>query len=208
MVTRQATRLYRDDQGVYRWVYYLDMYKNFSILRTLLKALGIGVGLVGAIIWAYMIRSGFRTFSLTSSILFTVIMAAVILAIAVGSYFLVAFIYGGTYVAMFAMDDRKISMYQPADQADKNRMIGLASAAAGAATGNWGLTAAGVNTGGSLVAETEYDDIRSLKIIPALGEIRVHSFLTWYTVYVNPEDMALIAEYLRSRCGKARITER
>ena len=67
MVTRQATRLYRDDQGVYRWVYYLDMYKNFSILRTLLKALGIGVGLVGAIIWAYMIRSGFRTFSLTSS---------------------------------------------------------------------------------------------------------------------------------------------
>ena len=192
MVTRQATRLYRDDQGVYRWVYYLDMYKNFSILRTLLKALGIGVGLVGAIIWAYMIRSGFRTFSLTSSILFTVIMAAVILAIAVGSYFLVAFLYGGTYVAMFAMDDRKISMYQPA----------------GAATGNWGLTAAGVNTGGSLVAETEYDDIRSLKIIPALGEIRVHSFLTWYTVYVNPEDMALVAEYLRSRCGKARITER
>ena len=44
MVTRQATRLYRDDQGVYRWVYYLDMYKNFSILRTLLKALGIGPG--------------------------------------------------------------------------------------------------------------------------------------------------------------------
>ena len=182
MVTRQATRLYRDDQGVYRWVYYLDMYKNFSILRTLLKALGIGVGLVGAIIWAYMIRSGFRTFSLTSSILFTVIMAAVILAIAVGSYFLVAFLYGGTYVAMFAMDDRKISMYQPSDQADKNRMIGMFSAAAGAATGNWGLTAA--------------------------GEIRVHSFLTWYTVYVNPEDMALVAEYLRSRCGKARITER
>ena len=31
----EATRLYKDDQGAFHWVYCLPMYKNLSILRTI-----------------------------------------------------------------------------------------------------------------------------------------------------------------------------
>lgn len=208
METRQATRLYRDDQGVYHWAYYLNMYKNFSILRMILKAMGIGMLVIGAIIGGALISSGSRAFGAAETIGFIVITVLIILAIVVGCYFLVALIYGGMYISYFVMDDQKISHYQPSDQADKERLIGLVSAAGGAATGNWGLTAAAMTAGGRLVVEMKFDDIRSMTIVPSQGEIRLHSFLTWNTIYVNQEDFAIVAEYLRSKCVRAVIREK
>ena len=208
METRQASRLYRDDQGVYHWAYYLNMYKNFSMLRMILKAMGIGMFVIGAIIVGALINSGSRAFSTAEIIGFIIITVAIILAIVVGCYFLVAFIYGGMYISYFVMDDQKISHYQPTEQADKARLIALFSAAGGAATGNWGLTAASMTAGGNLIVEMKFDDIRSMTIVPSQGEIRVHSFLTWNTIYVNQEDFGIVSEYLRSKCVKARIRER
>ena len=208
MDTRQASRLYRDDQGVYHWAYYLNMYKNFSILRMIMKAMGIGMFVIGAIIVGALISSGSRAFSTAEIIGFIVIIVVIILAIVVGCYFLVALIYGGMYIFYFVMDDQKISHYQPTEQAEKARLIGLFSAAGGAATGNWGLTAASMTAGGRLIVEMKFDEIRSMTIVPSLGEIRVHSFLTWNTIYVNQEDFAFIAEDLRSKCVRARISEK
>ena len=208
MDTRQASRLYRDDQGVYHWAYYLNMYKNFSILRMILKAMGIGMFVIGAIIVGALISSGSRAFSTAEIIGSIVIIVVIILAIVVGCYFLVALIYGGMYISYFVMDDQKISHYQPTEQAEKARLIGLFSAAGGAATGNWGLTAASMTAGGRLIVEMKFDEIRSMTIVPSLGEIRVHSFLTWNTIYVNQEDFAFVAEYLRSKCVRARISEK
>ena len=208
METRQASRLYRDDQGVYHWAYYLNMYKNFSMLRMILKAMGIGMFVIDAIIVGALISSGSRAFSTAEIIGFIIITVAIILAIVVGCYFLVAFIYGGMYISYFVMDDQKISHYQPTEQADKARLIALFSAAGGAATGNWGLTAASMTAGGNLIVEMKFDDIRSMTIVPSQGEIRVHSFLTWNTIYVNQEDFGIVSEYLRSKCVKARIRER
>ena len=208
MDTRQATRLYRDDQGVYHWAYYLNMYKNFSILRMILKAMGIGMLVIGAIIAGALISSGSRAFSPAETIGFIVIIVVIILAIVVGCYFLVALIYGGVYISYFVMDDQKISHYQPTDQADKARLIGLVSAVGGAATGNWGLTAASMTAGGRLIVEMKFDEIRSMTIVPSLGEIRLHSFLTWNTIYVNQEDFTIVSEYLKSKCVKARISEK
>ncbi|MDO5132855.1 MAG: hypothetical protein Q4D81_07720 [Eubacteriales bacterium] len=209
MEERAITRLMRDDEGVYHWVYRLPMFKNFSILKTVLKAMGIGLLITYALILLLVTDGGTNRpdgLGMLIGILALVFVAVVIIAFA--CYFGVAALYGGYYVAVYNMDDRKISMLQPADQADRNKLIAMFSAAAGALGGNWGLVAASTGITGTLVAESEFSKIRSLKIIPGLGEIRVHAFLTWYTVYVNPEDFGLVAEYMESRSINAKVVHK
>lgn len=205
METREATRLFKDEQGIYHWVYRLPMFRNFSILRTLLKAMMLCFVVVLAIPAGILIQNHFQMDNLWLAFGIPALVCVVVLIITILCYFLVAYIYGGYYVAIYSMDEEKIAQYQPRDQAEKSKMIGLFSAAAGALDGNWGLVAAGVGMTGALVVETPFVKIRSLKIFPQLNEIRVHSFLTWYTIYVCPEDFQLVAEYMESRSVNARI---
>lgn len=206
MENRQITRLYRNDEDVYHWVYNLPMFKNFSILFTVLKAMGIGMLITFAIILLILVKDGTPAADVRNLAGILALVWVIVQAVSFVCYLLVAALYGGTYVAMYVMDDKRIAQYQPADQADRERMIGTFSAAAGALGGNRGLMAGGLSIGGNLVVETPFKEIRSLKILPALNEIRVHSFLTWYTVYVNPEDFEYVAEFMESRSVNAKIT--
>lgn len=205
METRETTRLFKDDRGVYHWVYRLPMFRNFSILRTILKAMMLCFLVVLAIPAYILIKNDFHLDDMWLAFGIPALVCVIVLIIAVLCYFLVAWIYGGYYVGIYAMDEEKIAVYQPRDQAEKNQIIGLFSAAAGALDGNWGLVAVGVGLGGALVVETPFAKIRSLKIFPHLNEIRIHSFLTWYTIYVCSEDFELVAEYMESRSVNARI---
>ena len=133
---------------------------------------------------------------------------AITILITIGCYYLVALIYGGYYVAIYKMNEKRIAQYQPSDQAQKNRAIGLFTAMAGIATGSAGTMAAGFILHGRTIVETNFDSIKSLTFVPSLGEIRVHSFLSWYTVYVSQEDYEFVKEYMRSRSTRARIKEK
>ena len=184
------------------------MFRNYSILWLILKA--VGVCTVGLSVLMGLILSGGRNIReslLAAGIIFGAV-GVIGVVITIVCYFLVAAIYGGCYVAIFSMDEKTIAQFQPVGQAAKNRAIGVFTAMAGAVSGNLALAAASLTTGSRLVVETPFTDIRSLKIIRQKGEIRVHSFLTWYTVYVNPEDFSLIEEHITSRSVNARITYR
>ena len=203
-----TSRLFRDDSGAWNWVYRIPMFRNYSILWLILKA--VGVCTVGLSVLMGLILSGGRNIReslLAAGIIFGAV-GVIGVVITIVCYFLVAAIYGGCYVAIFSMDEKTIAQFQPVGQAAKNRAIGVFTAMAGAVSGNLALAAASLTTGSRLVVETPFTDIRSLKIIRQKGEIRVHSFLTWYTVYVNPEDYSLIEEHITSRSVNARITYR
>ena len=206
MENRDTSRLFRDEQGTWHWVYRLHMFKNLSMLRTVLKAIGICYLAIAVIMIALLHSSGAGAGGMKMMITVLVLVGVAVLGISVGSYYLVAWFYGGDYVAVYTMDEQSIAQYQPADQADKGKAIGLLSAVAGTISGNAGLIVTGFLAGARLVVRTEFTKIRSLKVLRSLGEIRVHAFLTWYTVYVNPEDFDLVAEHITSRSVNARIT--
>lgn len=207
MDTRETTRLFKDEQGDYSWVYRLDMYKNYSILKMILKAMGICLAVVFGIIIAILLPDiGRYDPKLTFGV--PLLVFAITILITIGCYYLVALIYGGYYVAIYKMNEKRIAQYQPSDQAQKNRAIGLFTAMAGIATGSAGTMAAGFILHGRTIVETNFDSIKSLTFVPSLGEIRVHSFLNWYTVYVSQEDYEFVKEYMRSRSTKARIKEK
>ena len=57
-----------------------------------------------------------------------------------------------------------------------------------------------------VIVSTKFKDVISLKCDRGHGEIRVHSFLTWYSVFVGIDDFDFVAEYLQTHCKKARIS--
>ena len=203
MENRDTSRLFRDEQGTWHWVYRLNMYKNLSMLWMVLKAIGICYLALTVIMTALIAGSSSNGLKMVLGIM--ALVAVAVLGISVGSYYLVALIYGGNYVAIYSMDEQSIAQYQPADQAGRNRAIGVFSAVAGGLTGNAGLVAAGLTTGSRLVVQVQFSKIRSLKVVRSRGEIRVHSFLNWFTVYVSPEDFDIVADHITGRSVNARI---
>ncbi|MBQ9155418.1 MAG: hypothetical protein IJ137_01410 [Eubacterium sp.] len=206
MNTRETTRVYKDEYGVYHWVYRLPMFRNFSILKTVLKAMGICFLIPVLILVCLCVKNQGTMEDFLEVFGILAIIAIAILIISVLSYLLVAALYGGNYVAIYTMDQQTITTAQPASQASRQAIIGLFTAATGVLGQNPGVYIAGLAGAARQVVQTSYKDIKSLKFIPEKGEIRIHSFLTWYTIYVTPDDFSLVAGYLEGQCLNAKIS--
>ncbi|MDO4804493.1 MAG: hypothetical protein Q4A32_06720 [Lachnospiraceae bacterium] len=199
-------RITRDENGIWHWIYRLPMFRDFSILRTVIKAMEAvyAVMFLFSIVIIYINGS-----TLSRSRGFILIMLGVgvlILLLSVVCYFGVAAIFGGYYIFVYTMDENALSVTQPVGQANKTKAIGMFAATAGTLNNNPGVTVAGLAAGGSQIAYTKFEDILSLKFDRKGGEIRIHSFMTWYSIYVHPEDFAFVEEFMTNRCTKARVT--
>ena len=208
MQERQISRVMRDENGTYHWVYSLPMLKNFTLLRTILKIVAVMYLAFTAIIAGIVWFSGVPDDNFKMGLGVIAIVGIVVMLIAVGSYFLSAAIFHGYYVCIYEMDQEMFIQRQPKDQAERSEAVSLAAAVAGVFTNNFLLAGAALTQGDETVVKKRFSDWRSLKIIPSRGEIKVHSFLTWFTIWVNKEDFPFVADYLSSRCVNARIVRK
>ena len=195
----------KDENGTYHWIYSSSMWNNYSMIRPVLLVFGVCFFLILALILVAFFQSGRDTGELTGILLIYLGIVLLVLLISVLSYVLVAALYGGKYVALYEMDSKGISHYQPTSQAEKEKAIGLFTAAAGLIGGNPGISIAGLTAGSRLVVQAEFAKVLSLKIIPDKEEIRVHSFMTWHTVHVYRENFDFVADYMTKYCTKAKI---
>ena len=195
----------KDENGTYRWIYSSSMWKNYSMIKPVLKVFVVCFLLILAVILFAFFQSGRDTGGLTGILILYMGIVLLILLISVLSYAFVAVLYGGKYVAFYEMDPEGISHYQPASQAEKEKAIGLFTAAAGLLGGNPGISIAGLTAGSRLVVRADFSKVLSLKIIPEKEEIRVHSFMTWHTVHVYRENFDFVADYMTKYCTKANI---
>ena len=111
--------------GIYRWVYELNLYTNPTIFFLVSKIfLGIGLGIFFFIQVLVMIEDGFQLDQLLDSI---VMLAAgfvgILVLVAVG-YLVYAFIMGGKYCVLFEMDERGVKHTQLPHQVKKRRSSG------------------------------------------------------------------------------------
>ena len=131
-----------NNEGKYVWSFDMDMYKNTSILKFVLKiVLGILAFLFLFLAFLAIKDQDWETFVWAGKIL--AICSLVIIAICYVSYWFVTKYFKGTYSWCYEMDEEGIRYWQPPEQAEKTRNIAKTSAAVGAMTGNLGLAAAG-----------------------------------------------------------------
>lgn len=187
------------EDGLYRWVYELNMFKSTAILGTVLKVLGISVGVV----WLFInILNGFKDFGQ-----FTLVMLAIFAGICVLgllAYGLVALMNGGKYCVLFEMDENEIAHIQLPAQFKKAQVAGWIAMLAGAIAGNPVATGAGILAASRNKLTSRFKDVRSIQPDPARHIIKVNGTLKANQVYVDDAGFDFVLNFLRSHCPNAR----
>ena len=184
--------------GIYRWVYELNMFKNTAILGTLFKIFGG----IAAAIWLLMnITDGFSNFLETTKIMLIIVVGMVVL---VGlSYLIVAAMNGGKYCVLFEMDETCLRHIQLPKQFKKAQVAGWIAMIAGAIAGNPTTTGAGILAASRNSLVSEFPKVRNIKAYPARNLIKVNAPFSNNQVYVDEANFQFVLDFIRSHCPKA-----
>ena len=186
--------------GKYRWMYPFDMLKNPVILFTVWKVLGMSFFIV------YMFSLIFTTIEngiviediigVTRGFLILFLVFAVIGIVA---YLIVAGQYGWRYMVIFEMDETGIIHRQMKQQFDKAKALGFLTVAAGIASGKLSTIGAGLNSATRDSLSTDFDKVKKVKLSKFRNTIYVNAPLSHNQVYVRPEDLDFVLNYISER---------
>ena len=194
----------RSEDGKYRWTYSLDMLRNPAILFTVLKIFGILfsipvlIAVIGAAVhgnWAGAWQDNIRIW---------LIVLAVFLAITLVSYLIVAWMYGGRYIAHFTMDENCIVHEQEPAQFKRAQKVGVLTALVGIAAKRPSTAGAGVLAASRSKSTSVFANVRRIKPRRAFNLIKVNQLLDRNQVYVPKEDFDFVLDFIRKHCPNAK----
>ena len=191
-----------DENGIYRWRHSVNLYRNPGILWLLYKVFG---GIFAGCMLFGLFLADFKV-SL-AGVMWASIGFVVMIAIVTLSYYVYALIQGGRYTWDFEMDEDGVNGVQVANEAKRNKVLGAAVAAMGAATGN--LTQMGV---GTMVAAgngwySKFATVSKVKPDRKHNTLNIHNGLFHNQVFVSDEDFEFVLDYITSRCPKLKKKE-
>ena len=191
------------NDGKYRWVYEFNMWRNPSILLTVLKIFAyiiLGFGVIDICFGLYQ-GNGLNSFIYTLQTL--LIMAAIFFVLTLMGYAVVAARYKGKYVVLFEMDENGILHRQMKDQVKKASALGFITSLAGIAAGNPTTIGAGLLAATKTSSYSTFSSVRSVKAYRCFHLIKVNEPFCKNQIYVD-EDFDFVCNYIRSRCPKAK----
>ena len=193
--------------GKYRWVYELNLYKNPAIIKEVARVMFISLVVVLALIFGFQMIDGIGTFA--EKLQFVVelagILIAILLVITILGYLLYSYMMGGTYCALFEMDENGVCNKAQEKHVKKAELIGAITVIAGLAGGRLGVVGTGMLASARTSMYTRFDDVKELEILPGHHLIRLNEKLSRNQVYAEEEDFAFVADYIRARCRNAKV---
>ena len=181
--------------GKYRWVYELNLYKNPAIIKEVGRVMFISLVIVLALISGFQIIDGIGTFA--ERLLFVAELAGVLIVILVVitilGYLLYSYMMGGTYCALFEMDENGVCNKAQEKHIKKAELISAITVIAGLAGGRLGVVGTGM-----LASARTY-------MYTSFNRIRLNGTLDRNQVYAEEEDFAFVADFIRARCRNAKV---
>ncbi len=203
---QQATRLVSPGvtlglDGVLRWVYELNMWKNPAILITVWKVLLLSALAPALLVAALAVfdGDGISAALATFGQIFGLV-AAVVTGLMLLAYPLVAIINGGRYCVIFEMDASGIKHIQMQSQFQRNQVLAAITVLAGAMSGSAQAMGAGVLAGARKSMYTAFRDVRSVRAIEKRHVIHLASKLAQNQVYAEPADFAFVLQQIAAHC--------
>lgn len=192
--------IYLCEDGKYRWVYELGLFKTPTIFFLVWKIFFfIMLGIFAFIFLISLGDVGFFPEGFLSWLKAFGIGLGVMSVVVFLGYALYAAMMGGKYIVIFEMDDNGVNHKQVPAQAKKAQRISKAAIVAGLATRR--LTTVGV---GMNAARTEmyssFEKTRKVKAYPKLDLIKVNGLLSHNQVYAEKEDFEFVKNYIVERC--------
>ena len=193
--------------GVLRWVYEMNMWKNPTLVITIWKVLLLAA-LAPALLMFFLtmgdgIGSAFLAFVKIMGIVVGIVTGLMLL-----TYPLVAILNGGKYCVIFEMDDKSVKHIQMQKQFKKNQVLSMIVVLAGVMTGNIQATAAGILAGSKQSLLSSFEKVRSVTVNEKRHVIYVNEKLSHNQVYADSADFAFVSNTIISRCKKAKVTYR
>ncbi|MBO4674454.1 MAG: zinc ribbon domain-containing protein [Bacteroidaceae bacterium] len=193
------------DDGKYRWIYALNMWKNPTILLLVVKIFfWIFVG-----IWALMILFHICEYKWDWDTIWGMtwpflILMGVFAVITLLAYAIIAGMYGGKYIVRFTMDEQGILHEQIPSQAKKAQKLGAVTAVAGALTGKPAMVGLGVSSAARTSMSSDFASVRSVKAYKRTNVIKIREILSNNQVYVRDEDFDFVYNYIKSHCPRVK----
>lgn len=187
--------------GVLRWVYELDMWKNPTLLITIWKVLLLAALMPALLVAVLRVADGdgwviaAGTFVQVAGLVLAVVTALMLLA-----YPLVAVLNGGRYCVIFEMDETGIRHIHMQRQFRRNQVVALITVIAGAASGSAQTAGAGLLAGSRRSLYTAFRDVRKVHAISKRNVIHLAAKLKRNQVYAEPADFAFVLGYIEARC--------
>ena len=191
--------------GILRWVYEMNMWKNPTLVITIWKVLLLAA-LAPALLVFFLnledgIGSAFLAFVKIMSIVFGIVTGLLLLA-----YPLVAVMNGGIYSVIFEMDDKSVKHIQMQKQFKKSQVLAMIVSLAGVMTGNIQTTAAGMLAGSKQSSLSSFEKVKSITVNEKRHVIYVNEKLSHNQVYADSADFAFVKNTIVSHCKKAKVT--
>lgn len=186
--------------GKYRWVYELSLFRNPTVLFTLLKVFLI----VTAIMWvmAFLIGLGDGAAEAArTACMMAGICLAIMIPLCLLGYAVYALKMGGKYCVVFEMDDEGVLHAQQQEQAEKAGLLSDIGVLAGALTGNPALAGSSLLAKTNTSMYTEFPDVRVVRASRGRNTIYVNN----NQVYVPDEDFDMVLDFIRAHSPNARI---
>lgn len=193
------------NDGKYRWVYELDLYKSSAVFHEVWRVIG-GLCLVAAVIGfvAGWMDGGFMD-GLKSAAATGGGALALMFVLTVIGYFVFALMVNGKYCVLFEMDEAGVNHKQQEKHVKKSQLVGAITAIAGIAAGRPGVAGTGILAAARTSLYTSFDDVKELEILPKEHLIRLNETLSRNQVYAEDEDFNFVADFLRAHCRNAKV---
>ena len=195
----------KQKNGVYRWTYELNLYRNPTVLITVLKVLGLSMGLVW--LFVVLVSIGDRRFwwdgFLSTTKVFALVMLGLVVLGAI-SYYLYALIQGGRYCVLFEMDEQGVKHTQLARQFKRAQVVAALTTLAGAASGNPTVMGSGILAGSRASLYSTFASVKKITAVKARHVIYLDARLNHNQIYVEDADFDEVYDFIAERCVNAK----
>lgn len=201
-------RVIRGEDGKYRWTYEVSMMKTLTVFWTVMKILAISTVIVACIPLVADLLDGVPFRIAVSNLKVVGFVFLLLAVIAVLSYLLVSWMYGGSYTAIYEMDEEGIAVTQTKEQTDKAKVIGILTVLAGLAAHSHGAVSAGVGSMNSGNIQSVFSKVRSVKAVRSDNVIKVNAPLNYNQIYVGDEDYDFVLGFITEHCPNAAVSSK
>ena len=192
------------DDGKYRWIYAMNMWKNPTILFLILKIF-YGIFAVGGVLLVIMsLTQPAYEGKLWENLGYFLIFVAFFTVLILIAYSIVAAMYGGKYIILFTMDEQGITHEQVKEQARKARKLGALTAAVGAGRGSLSMMGLGASVAARTSMSSVFSMVRSVKAYKWRNVIKIREILSNNQVYARDEDFDFVLQYIREHCPRVK----
>jgi hypothetical protein len=190
------------DDGVYRWVYVYDLWKNYTVILEIEKIF-ILTAMVIMIIQGLL---GIREKGIVKRLISAAQEAGVILAVMTGllliSYPIYCLLSKGKYCVLFEMDDRSIMHTRMEKKVEKEDLVEWLWAANEILDSRLLSTGLSIATASEASIETVFADVRKVTVSRKGKTITLRCRITRNQVYVPDDRFEFIRDFILERCPK------